>query len=210
MVDISGNPCQYEIITAPVPQFGTEMPCASHCGTHGEIKFTHGGYRPGAGRKPKPTPIAPASYDTPRWFCVRTEYGCETQVDVAIRGAGFETLYPLLWIPPVVAGRTELGRATPATSERLVPLLPRYVLVRFNVADPKWRYIPTMPGVERLFSMSPERPSPIPDKDVALLRQGLAANLTLYPAAVPEPAARVKKRWVSMLDGLGARQMEAA
>lgn len=176
----------------------------------GGPRVNSGGYRPGAGRKSKPKPIAPASYDAPRWFCVRTEYGAETQVDVAIRTAGFETLYPKMWIPPVAARRTESGRAIPATSERIVALLTSYTFVRFNIANPSWRRIATMRGVSCILSSSPERPIPIPDVEIASLRATLAPNDCKYPDADPEPAARVKKRWVSMLDGLGARQMEAA
>lgn len=224
MLDISGNLCNSEIITAPVPQFGTEAPCASHCETGvqktpriGRPKITderpwdaEGISRRTYDRRKSPKPIAPASYDTPRWFCVRTEYGAETQVDVAIRTAGFETLYPKMWIPPVAARRTESGRAIPATSERIVALLTSYTFVRFNIANPSWRRIATMPGVSCILSSSPERPIPIPDVEIANLRGTLAPNDCKYPDADPEPAARVKRRWVSMLAGLGARQLEAA
>lgn len=222
MIDIARNVCQFDVITAPVPQFGTEMPCASHGDKLPPISSKWGGYRPnsggpransggarpGAGRKPKPAATSEPS--ELRWFCIRTEYGAETHVDTAIRSAGFETLYPLLWVAPVAARRTESGRSIPATSERLVPLLSSYTFVRFNVTDPSWRHIATMRGVACILSSSPERPIPIPDVQIVSLRKTLAPNDCKYPDADPEPAARVKKRWVSMLDGLGARQMEAA
>lgn len=213
-VDTLGNPCQYDIITAPVPQFGTEMPCASHCETSGEIKFTHGGSRPGAGRPRKPQPIAPAVYDL-RWFCVRTEYKAENAADHAIRTAGFTTLLPLLCIPPVAARHTEAGRAIPATSSRLVPLLSSYLFVQFNAHDPSWRHIATMRGVSCIISAAPERPIPIPDAQIDYLRASLDPNGCKYPDsdAEQEVVDKVKKRWVAMLDGLAglatALQMEA-
>lgn len=171
-----------------------------------------GGPQPGSGRPRKLSiPTRPTyAAETPRWYCVRTEYRAETQVDVAIRSAGFETLYPKMWVPPVAARRTESGRAIPATSERLVALLTSYTFVKFNIANPSWRHIATMRGVSCILSAAPERPIPIPDAEIASLRATLAPNDCKYPEADPEPAARVKKRWVSMLDGLGARQMEAA
>ncbi len=175
----------------------------------GGPRVNSGGARPGAGRKPKPLPVVAPSI--PRWYCVRTDYGAETHADHAIRQAGFETLYPLLWVAPVVARRTELGRAVPATSERLVPLLSSYLFVRFNAHNPSWRHITTMRGVSCILSAAPERPTAIPDAEIACLRSTLAANGCKYPDADPEPAARLKKRWVTMLDGLaGLMQMEPA
>lgn len=208
MLDTAPDSCQIAIITASVPQFGADMPCASHGENRALIKFTHGGYRPGAGRKPKTAPLAPTS--ELRWYCVRTDYGAETRADMAIRTAGFQTLYPLLWVAPVAARRTELGRAIPATSERLVPLLPTYLLVRFDRADPSWRRIPTLRGVERLFSTHPERPTAIPDRDITELTRDLAPNGCLYPAALPERAIAAKRKWVDMATALLSLQMEPA
>lgn len=167
-----------------------------------------GGPQPGSGRPRKMPQVAYAPSEL-RWFCVRTEHGGETHADRAIRGAGFQTLYPLLWVPPVAARRTELGRAIPATSERLVPLLPNYTFVRFDASDPSWRHISTMRGVSCILSSAPERPIPIPDVEIENLRATLAPNGCKYPDADPEPAARVKKRWVSMLDGLAERNAAA-
>lgn len=196
------------------------LPKTSSKFSHGGPRVNSGGARPncggpqpGSGRPRKIQPIAPTqiSYavDTPRWYCVRTDYGAETAVDMAIRTAGFETLYPMEWVPPVAARRTADGRAIPARSERLEPLLPRYLLVRFDRSNPSWRFIPTMAGVERVFSTHPERPTPIPDRDVEDLRKTLAPNGVRYPDADPEPAARTKKRWVGMLEALASMQTEA-
>jgi transcription antitermination factor NusG len=206
-VDKPDGVCQQAITSETVSLLGETGVVGTQRETDGVIKFTHGGVRSGAGRKPKPLAPTQISYavDTPRWYCVRTDYGAETAVDMAIRTAGFETLYPMEWVPPVAARRTVDGRAIPARSERLEPLLPRYLLVRFDRSNPSWRFIPTMAGVERVFSTHPERPTPIPDRDIDDLQKTLAPNGVKYPDADPEPAARTKKRWVNMLEALAAR-----
>lgn len=167
------------------------------------IKFAHGGARPGAGRKPKPLLPFAISYatDTPRWFCIRTEHGAETAVDVAIRKEGFETFFPMCWVPPVAAHVTSSGRAIQATSERLVPLLRSYALARFDRSDPSWRRIASLRGVERIFGTSPEWPTPIPDSQISKLREGLGANGVLYPPKQTETDSG-KKRWTDMATAL--------
>jgi transcription antitermination factor NusG len=215
MLDIDANPCQSDVITVAVSSKGGTGAVVSMSAIvpliskWGGPRANSGGSRPGAGRKPKPPTIPAYTPEVPRWYCVRTEYGAEISADMAIRTAGFTTLFPLLWVPAVAARRTELGRAIPATPERLIPLLPRYLLVRFNRADPSWRRICTMRGVERLFSTHPERPTSIPDSDVAELTRDLAPNGCLYPPAVPERAVAAKRRWVDMATALTAMQVEA-
>lgn len=168
-----------------------------------------GGPQPGSGR-PRKIFSAPV-YAEPalRWYCVRTEYGAETDVDVAIRNAGFETFYPLLWVPPVAARRSEAGRAIPATSERMIPLLPRYLMVRFDRSLLDWRHICTMRGVERLFSTHPERPIPIPQRDIDALRITLAPNGALYPMAMAVTVG-AKRKWTNMVEALKSLQDVAA
>lgn len=144
--------------------------------------------------------------DQPRWFCVVTEYGTEDRLNKSIQAIGFETLYPRRWVAPVEAHRTSSGRAIQATSARLIALLPRYLLVRFDRSDTTWRQIATMSGVERVIGSSPEWPTPIPDAQIAKLRQGLASDDVLYPDRAPDAEA-VKKRWVDMATALQALQI---
>lgn len=225
MLDTDANPCQSDVITVAVSSKGgtgavVSAPLSDRTtNPRGRPRITTA--RPwdiqGISRstyyeriRPALPPTIPAYVpEVPRWYCVRTEYGAEISADMAIRTAGFTTLFPLLWVPAVAARRTELGRAIPATPERLIPLLPRYLLVRFNRADPSWRRICTMRGVERLFSTHPERPTSIPDSDVAELTRDLAPNGCLYPPAVPERAVAAKRRWVDMATALTAMQVEA-
>lgn len=200
MLDIDTNACQTHHITAPVPKVGTDAPCCCSGEIREEFKFGHGGARPGAGRKPKPIVITEP--EPIRWYCVRTEYAAELHADVAIRVAGFETFFPLLWVPPVDAHRTADGRAIPAKPPRLLPLMPRYLLVRFARTNPSWRAICNLRGVEKVFSTHPERPTPIPDRDIDALRVGLAPNGVLYPPKRPERDKSAKRRWVDMATAL--------
>jgi transcription antitermination factor NusG len=215
MLDNDANPCQTPEITAPVPEFGIAETCASH-GENDRTENRRGRPRitterpwetQGISRSTYyerllKAPVTYAEVEPLRWFCVRTSYGDELHADVAIRTAGFDTFFPLLWVAPTASRLTDAGRAVPAKSERLVPLLPRYLLVRFVRTDPSWRAICTMRGVERVFSTHPERPTPIPDKHIEALREGLAPNGVLYPPKKPERGKSAKKRWVDMATAL--------
>ncbi len=209
MLDTDASPCEKASLTVPVFSF-EETDAAQVVSEGGEKTSNRGGPRPGLGGpqpgsgRPRKVPqicIVP-EIEPIRWFCVRTEYAAEITADMAIRNAGFETLFPLIWVAPVGAHRSADGRSIPARSERLVPLLPRYLLVRFCRTDSSWRDICTMRGVERIFSAHPERPTPIPDKDIDDLRRDLAPNGVLYPPKAPERAKNAKKRWVDMATAL--------
>lgn len=215
MLDADTNPCQTKPITAPVPEVGIVEPCQGYGETdrtenrRGRPRITterpwdaQGISRSTYYERLKPEPVTVPEPEPLRWFCVRTEYAAEVTADMAIRTAGFETLFPLLWVPPTAARLTAEGRAIPAKSERLAPLLPRYLMVRFVRTNPTWRAICTMRGVERIFSTHPERPTPIPDRDIEALREGLAPNGALYPPKKPERGKSAKKRWVDMATAL--------
>lgn len=45
---------------------------------------------------------------------------------------------------------------------RVVPMFPGYLLVLMNLADPIWRRVATLPGVERILGSGPEDPTPLP------------------------------------------------
>lgn len=172
-----------------------------------------GGPQPGSGR-PRKLIIAPirptyAADGNLRWFCIRLPYLSDEaalDVDTAIRNSGFETFYPKVWVPPVAAHRTAAGRAIQARSERLVPLLRSYALVRFDRTTPSWRRLAAFGQVMG----AAEWPTPIPDADIARMRKGLAANDCLYPPALPERATEAKRKWVDMATALLSLQMEPA
>lgn len=225
MLDIEPEVCNTDIITvqdASNQAFGADL-IVPICP---DEAFKHGGSRLGAGRPriigPRPwdvqgisrstydrriKPLLPAqiSYaeDRLRWYCVHTAYGAEKAVNKALVDAGFETLFPQEWVPPVAARRTEAGRAIQATSEHLVPLLQCYIFVRFLRSDNSWRKITKtrIKGVDRVLSSSSEWPTPIPDAQISNMRKQLGADDILYPERAVDAVA-VKKEWVGLAEAL--------
>ena len=116
-----------------------------------------------------------------RWYCVRTEYGQELRADIEIRRAEWELFNPTIWKPPIPAKREANGVVRPAREARIVQLFPRYMFVRFLASNPRWREIAHLPGVERIMSTSPLRPTPVPDEALEVVRSMLAPNGCLYP-----------------------------
>lgn len=116
-----------------------------------------------AGGLPAPVPfLAPlGAPSATRWYCVRSKPNVETRVVFLLRSMGFD-----VWLPQVLK-----KRGWPRPSARLVPWLPCYLFVAFDVADDAWRLIPTRSGVARLFSSDPERPTPLPVGAVELLME---------------------------------------
>ena len=101
----------------------------------------------------------------PRWFIVRTHWGEEAQAAEQIVKQGFTAYLPEHVVEStrgkrarrddvVVDGTGRLGRR--------LPLFPRYLFVYFDPDVDHWRPICSTRGVERLFSETPERPSPVP------------------------------------------------
>ncbi len=156
----------------------------------------------------KPTlPVQMSTITEPfRWFCIRLTFLPDdgpTKVNQAIRNMGFETFFPCEWLPPVAAHRTAAGRAIPAKSERIVPLLRTYALVRFDRTATQWREL----AVFGQIMGAPEWPTPIPDQDIVEMRKTLAPNDVQYPPKVGTTHG-AKRRWVSFAAGLS--QMEIA
>jgi hypothetical protein len=108
---------------------------------------------PAASPKPPDHPgIRPLKF--PAGIACAPNTAPEISADMAIRTAGLTTLFPLLRVPAVAARRTELGRASPRRRlERLIPLLPRYLLVRVRTGlSQHGGASVTMRGVERMFA----------------------------------------------------------
>ncbi len=144
-----------------------------------DFKFAHGGARAGAGRKPNAPP--PTYVDIEHWYCVRARYGGDITADIAIRRAGFTLFTPSLWKPGTPARRDRHGALRPARPERIVPLFPRYLFVRFRRVADTWRPIWELPGVECILSTAPETPTPVPDGAIDLIRGLCAPNGCVYP-----------------------------
>jgi transcription antitermination factor NusG len=189
MLDMPVDMCQIDVITAPVPQFGTEMPCASHSISVQRIKAGSSGRVPSCeGRKPlkHPDPIAYEAAPGVRWYCVRTDYGHETTADFEIRRLGL----PVFLLQEFRLAQTDRkGVVKPGSYDRIVPVFPRYLFTAFDIAEPTWRHIPSRRGVELIFGTGPERPTPIPHKVMDILLAQCAPNGVIYP---PEKAAKTR------------------
>lgn len=207
MLDTDLDLCQSDSITAPVPFDQEPAPCSAATETdrtknrRGRPRITserpwqaEGISRSTYYERLKPAAPTQISYaiDEPRWYCIRTEFGAEITADMAIRTAEFETFFPMLWIAPLPARRTEMGRLMPAQSERLVPLFRRYIFARFLRSDPSWRRIATMRGVERIFSTSPTTPIPVPDVAIDIVRKQCHPNGVVYPPGHGEKRAAME------------------
>lgn len=173
----------------------------------GGARANSGGARPGAGRKPKAPPIAPPAVPAAeQWYCVRTGLGAELWADIEIRLAGFTVFSPSLFKPATKPQRDVRGVLRPGRAQRIVPLFPRYLFVRFNPADARWRRIRWVAGVECIMGAAPDRPLAVPERAIAWIRDLCAPNGCVYPDRAPRLAvntlARVKDGPLADLDGI--------
>jgi transcription antitermination factor NusG len=201
MLDADAELCQCDVITGSVPMDMEPMPCASHST---QVRFfaigASGILRDEAPRPPlkHPDPIDIPSEPGVRWYCVRTDYGHELTADIEMRRLG---LTVLLLQELRAATKDKRGVVKAGSFDRIVPLFPRYIFVAFDITDPTWRYIQSRRGVERIFGISPERPTPIPQKMIDVLLEQCAPNGVIYPAKVPEFSAVKVGATVEMLTG---------
>ena len=162
----------------------------------GGPRANSGGLRPGSGGKQKLSVPPPLSSDL-RWHCVRTSYQGEITAAAEMGVAGFEVFCATRWLPGAAAHRDGEGTRH-ATVDRVEPLFPRYVLVRFALDDPKWRWIKGMEGVDHILADTPETPTPVPDEAIAWVREMCSGNGCLYPPSVSmgaiAPGADVRLR----------------
>jgi transcription antitermination factor NusG len=149
------------------------------------------------GRPRKVVPVVVAGIeDIMHWYCVRTGFSAELTADFAIRLAdrgddiiGFPLFSPMLWKPATLWRRNANGSVRMPKPERLAPLFPRYLFVRFTLADPDWRLISRLSGVDCIMSSAAiaggyKMPVPVPDASIERIRSlpGMAANGCLYPS----------------------------
>ena len=111
-----------------------------------------------------------------RWYCIRSLYKAEEEAYQHLVAQGFEVLLPLL-----------IDRARDG-SRRTRPLFTRYLFARFDVDADPWRYIVSTRGVERIISVTPDEPLPVP---VGVVEAIAAVNpVDLYG---PDPMTPVKR-----------------
>lgn len=162
------------------PKISSKIGWGGRRANSGGLRENSGGARPGAGRKRRelkhPDPITPLAGLS--WYCVRTAFHQELELDLALRRRGFTVYLPAFLRE---AERDRKGHIKAGAYDKIVPLFPRYLFVQFDVAEPAWRQIPSIPLVERLFSSTPERPTPVPQQAIEALLRECAPNGVIYP-----------------------------
>jgi transcription antitermination factor NusG len=189
----------------------------------GGARLNSGGARAGAGR---PCTITPPSTDGLRWYVVRAVHrlGEDSQVgfrfaeaqrkafedsgdpiaratptalaEFEIREAGFEILTAKLYRPAVRAHRTPAGKYVRSREERFDSLFVRYVIVRLDLADPRWHLIPAMDSVERIIcgghvvNNGVGIPIPVADRAIEWLCAKLSPEGVFYPPGYRAPRDR--------------------
>jgi transcription antitermination factor NusG len=144
----------------------------------------------------------PAPSDGEAWHCVRTGPRQELTADIQIRLAGFTLFAPSVWKPATRPCRGANGVTKPGSPDRIVPLFPRYLFVRFRRSDPGWRRIWSMPGVDCILGISPGAPTAVPDQAIEVIRGLCAPNDCIYPASHGErPAPLTPGTRARMLTG---------
>lgn len=111
----------------------------------------------------------PANYAEPRWYAAHTYARHEKRVAEQLKQKAVEQFLPLY---------ESLRRWKDRKVRLELPLFPGYIFVRTSVLD-KLNVI-RVPGVVRLVSFN-GRPTPIPETEIAALRRGLNAGVTVKP-----------------------------
>ncbi len=104
-----------------------------------------------------------------KWYVVHTYSGFESKVKQSlqerIETAGMQSRFADILIPEEDV--VELVSGTKKTSKR--KFFPGYILVKMDLDDDTWHLVKDTPKVTG-FIGSREKPSPIPDRDVELLK----------------------------------------
>ncbi|MCX7981545.1 MAG: transcription termination/antitermination protein NusG [Syntrophales bacterium] len=114
-----------------------------------------------------------------RWYVVHTYSGFENRVKLSlmerVQAAGKQEYFSEILIPE--ENIEELVQGEKKTSKR--KFFPGYILVRMELNDETWHLVKNTPKVTG-FIGSRERPVPIPDEDVEILRKRIDEG-TLKP-----------------------------
>jgi transcriptional antiterminator RfaH len=98
--------------------------------------------------------------DADPWFVVRTQVNAEAKAARNLLQQGFE-----IYLPRYLRGRSHARKI----DQVAVPLFPRYLFVRVDMATQRWRSIQSTFGVASLVFNGP-KPAPLPPQVVRSLR----------------------------------------
>lgn len=97
------------------------------------------------------------------WYCIQSKPHAERIAKRYIEQLGYQVLLPLI-------SKTRKVR-TGASQEYLAPLFGNYLFVAFDKKVHEWRRLWNVYGVRRIFSSSPDNPTPVPDEAIDTLLQ---------------------------------------
>lgn len=152
------------------------------------------------GRIPCVADVAELEIDSPdaaptsnsRWYVVQTNHLEEHLAASELRKRDFQPLLPLVWRDPPHRDANAARRHRKPAIGRLVVAYPHYLFVLFDVQRDPWRRIYGTPGVRRLFSASPESPTPVPqaamDRMLSRLSKLGAEPPPYAPGIIPDGA----------------------
>lgn len=100
--------------------------------------------------------------DGSSWFCLQTRPHQEFIAQQNIERLKFKSLLPL-------TTKVRTVPRTGAKQEVKASLFGNYLFVAFDIATDNWRRLWNVYGVKRLFSSSPDRPTPIPTHSIMSL-----------------------------------------
>ena len=131
--------------------------------------------------------------DECRWFAVHTLLRRELIAANQLQLQGYETLLPMHWKTVRHARRFRTVRA---------PFFPRYLFVRMNLAQDRWRSVNGTVGVSRLV-MARDLPVPVPHGVVEALMVMTDAGGVLSFSSLMQPGQRVRILVCPFADRLG-------
>jgi len=129
-----------------------------------------------------------------QWFCIQANYRSEQYARSELDQRGFGCLLPLVMV------ERRHGRTAKVTE---APMFPGFLFVYLDLAAPGWRNAAHTPGVKRILGPHPERPTPIPERDIRwFLERGYDRPIVEDPRVLLPPIE--KDASVRILDGIWA------
>ena len=118
------------------------------------------------------------------WYVVQTAPFQEEKVMERLEERGFGIFLPKI-VEERVKRRFRWGRFYEERRRKQVVCFPGYVFVAFDIAQPEWRSIHKVKGVEGIISAGAERPIPVPPAAMRVLIE-LGYDRPMVKDPVPE------------------------
>jgi transcription antitermination factor NusG len=187
MIDSDAISRQTDIITAPVPEFGTDAPCCCNSGTNpktsnrGGPRPGFGGPQPGSGRPRKvatPDPRPAYALDVPHWSVISFWGQAEMSATADLARSGYETYLPMAAIrrpDPVIPTKFNIVR---------IPYFTGYGFIRITSTESREPILATR-GIRKVLLGPDGRPECVSDEEIDLLKEKDADRLELPKVHAP-------------------------